>query len=240
MFMERVKLPSGNYCFWTPTSGLKDHNAEDQLVKILTDTFFANPMYIAMHPPPEDRREKLSILIRSRLRRYEEHSFTLMHENNSNSNGKKDITVIGHVCMIPQPSMQGSKPDKANDNLSVNTDSNRSQTWKAIKDMVTFKEVIEKDPDLIDGYWLFSFGGISVDLRSQGIGELMFKQLLIKADMDGRPVIIITPETRVVFSIKKGAFQTIDEREISVKHKNTSFRIWTLKRVSKISDKKGE
>mmetsp|Transcript_8222 Transcript_8222/g.17850 ORF Transcript_8222/g.17850 Transcript_8222/m.17850 type:complete len:240 (-) Transcript_8222:97-816(-) len=239
MLTEKVKLPSGDHCFWTPTSGLKEHDAEDQLVEILTDTFFLNPLYIALRPPLEgkQRREELSISVRNRLRSYKEHSFTLMYEHNSKSSGKKETSIIGHAFMIPNPLMQGLAQEKTN--IAAGEVYDYRSFFISVFDKLR-KEVTEKDPDLIDGYWSLSLMGVSVHLRSQGIGELMFKKLLISSDEDGRPVQIITQEPRIVIPMKREGFQVIDEREISVEHKNTTFRNWTLKRVSKMSAKSSE
>eukprot|EP00588_Corethron_pennatum_P020239 CAMPEP_0194325520 /NCGR_PEP_ID=MMETSP0171-20130528/31167_1 /TAXON_ID=218684 /ORGANISM="Corethron pennatum, Strain L29A3" /LENGTH=158 /DNA_ID=CAMNT_0039084697 /DNA_START=296 /DNA_END=769 /DNA_ORIENTATION=- len=156
--------------------------------------------------------------VRNYLRSNEEHSLTLIHENNSDPNGKKVTTIIGHAFMTPKPSI-GLKPSEAILSIDPMPMSPKQRTFtEDVWDKI-YKDVVEKDPDLMCGYYCVGLVGIATSFRSQGIGEIMLKELLIRKDKkDGRLIRLYTQEPRIASALKNVGFQIIDECKINVTH----------------------
>ncbi|CAM9605748.1 unnamed protein product [Discosporangium mesarthrocarpum] len=203
-----------------------------QILRILGDAFHDNVVFTTLVPNVSTRRSFLSFLFARRMELIGEAAHAILDRGTGE--------VIGHIGFAPP------KPDQQDGVHTSFCTMMLMGLWRVpfmIGWEMTVKftgfvgcidratsEVIAKYPDLQGGFWSLSAAAVDNKAQGQGFGGAAIRQLLERADRDGRPTVLATQEMRTVRLYERIGFVVLDRRSVKVGDVDLGFETWVMGR----------
>lgn len=101
---------------------------------------------------------------------------------------------------------------------------------KKIRQMTSVFSLIEerRKQDMSQPHWYLSLLGVASDYQGQGLGSVLLRPILEKADRDGLPCYLETSTEDAVRFYKRQGFEILWNKEVEVP--GSSLKLWTMKR----------
>ncbi|CAM9364019.1 unnamed protein product [Choristocarpus tenellus] len=110
--------------------------------------------------------------------------------------------------------------------------------WKSTSKFLGFVDfiheaiasAIERHEGLKHGFWSLHAAAVDPGVQGRGIGAAAMRHFLDRADLDGRPTLLVTQETRAVRLYERLGFKVLDQQPVVVDGVDLGFENWVMSR----------